>query len=255
MMMPTIFLGHGSPMNAIEDNEFTKGWREISNTIPRPDSILAISAHWFTEGTRVQTEMAPKTIHDFYGFPKKLIEAEYPVPGAPNVAERAIELLGNDVLIDNSWGVDHGAWSVLGIMYPYADIPVCQMSVNQNLSPKAIFEIGAKLKPLRDENIMIIGSGNIVHNLSLVDFSMSGGYDWADEFDQSIYSAIQARDFDRIIDYKKTGDCAKYAFSTPEHFNPLLYVLGASDEKDKLSVYNHSRTMGSLSMTSYVFSE
>ena len=254
-MMPVVFVGHGSPMNAIEKNEYTEGWKEISAAIPKPSAILAISAHWFTEGTRVQTSETPKTIHDFYGFPKELYDVEYPVVGAPNIANRAMELVGDVAFVDNTWGIDHGAWSVLRIMYPDADIPVCQMSIDQNLSSKEIFDLGKKLKPLREENVLIFGSGNVVHNLGLVDFSARGGYDWADEFDEYIYNAIKMRDFDGVINYKRAGDCARYAFPTPEHFNPLLYVLGASNEKDKMSVYNHSRFAGSLSMTSYIFSE
>jgi 4,5-DOPA dioxygenase extradiol len=254
-MMPVVFVGHGTPMNAVENNEFTKGWKEIGAAIPKPSAILAISAHWYTEGTRLQTAESPKTIHDFYGFPKELYEIQYPAPGAPKIAERAMKLVGDGAFADNTWGIDHGTWSVLRTMYPDADLPVCQMSINRNLSPNELYETGKKLKSLREENVLIIGSGNVVHNLGMVDFSAHGGYGWADEFDQYIYDGIEAEDFDRVIHYQKAGKCAQYAFPTPEHFDPLLYVLGAADEKDQLSVYNYSRTLGSLSMTSYVFSE
>ena len=254
-MMPVVFVGHGTPMNAIEDNEYTKGWKEISAAIPKPDAILAISAHWYTEGTRLLTTDHPKTIHDFYGFPKELFDIEYSAPGAPNLAHRTMELAGGAAFSDNTWGIDHGTWSVLRRMYPDADIPVCQMSIDQNLSPKESYQLGEKLKSLREKNILIFGSGNVVHNLGRVDFEAQGGFDWANEFDEYVKSSIEAKDFERVINYTKAGSCANYAFPTPEHFYPLLYVLGACDEKDKVTVYNNSCTMGSLSMTSYLFSE
>lgn len=252
-MMPVAFIGHGSPMNAVETNEYTKGWQEIAAFIQKPDAILAISAHWYTEHTRLLTAQSPKTIHDFYGFPKELYEIQYRAQGAPALAQKAKELVGSGAQIDNTWGLDHGTWSVLRIMYPHADIPVCQMSIDRLSSPQALYEIGKKLKPLREENVLILGSGNIVHNLSLVDFSMDGGYDWAYEFDGFIRRSIEKKDFDNVINHTKAGDSAKYSFFTREHYDPLLYVLGAADEADQVKVYNASCVAGSLSMTSYVF--
>ena len=254
-MMPVIFVGHGSPMNAIEENEFTAGWREISAAVPKPTAILAISAHWVTDHTRVMTQKNPKTIHDFYGFPQELNQVQYNAPGAPELAAQTKKLVGNDCVEDQTWGIDHGTWSVLRKMYPDADIPVCQMSINRQLSMKEMFETGEKLKSLREQNVLIFGSGNVVHNLGLIDFSAEGGFAWADEFDEYIRSSIVAKDFDAVIDYRKAGACARNAFPTPEHFDPLLYVLGASDKKDRIRVVNNARTVGSLSMTSYVFSE
>ncbi len=254
-MMPVTFIGHGSPMNAIEENEFTAGWREIAGVIPKPAAILAVSAHWFTDHTRLMTQENPKTIHDFYGFPKELYDVQYSAPGAPQLAAQTMKRLGGDCMEDQTWGIDHGTWSVLRKMYPDADIPVYQMSINRRMSPRELFEVGEKLKPLREQNVLILGSGNIVHNLGQVDFSAAGGYGWADEFDEYIRDNINAGDFDAVIDYKRAGNSARYAFPTPEHFDPLLYVLGAADKKDRVHVYNDARTAGSLSMTSYVFSE
>lgn len=254
-MMPVTFIGHGSPMNAIEENEFVAGWREIAGVIPKPAAILAVSAHWFTDHTRLMTQEKPKTVHDFYGFPKELYDVQYPAPGAPQLAAQTMKLLGGDCMEDQTWGIDHGTWSVLRKMYPDANIPVYQMSINRRLSPRELFEMGEKLRPLREQNVLIFGSGNVVHNLGQIDFSAAGGYEWADEFDKYIRDNINAGDFDAVIDYKRAGNSAKYAFPTPEHFDPLLYVLGASDKKDRVRVYNDARTAGSLSMTSYVFSE
>ena len=242
-------------MGAIEENEFTAGWREIAGVIPKPAAILAVSAHWFTDHTRLMTQENPKTIHDFYGFPKELYDVQYSAPGAPQLAAQTMKLLGGDCMEDQTWGIDHGTWSVLRKMYPDADIPVYQMSINRRMSPRELFETGEKLKPLREQNVLILGSGNIVHNLGQVDFSAAGGYGWADEFDEYIRDNINAGDFDAVIDYKRAGNSARYAFPTPEHFDPLLYVLGAVDKKDRVHVYNDARTAGSLSMTSYVFSE
>ncbi len=253
-MMPVVFVGHGSPMNVVEENIYTEGWQKISESIPKPEAILAISAHWYTEGTRLQTADKPKTIHDFYGFPKELYDMEYPAPGAPALANKVLGLLDNS-MEDNSWGLDHGTWSVLKRMYPGADIPVCQMGIDRRMTLQELYETGEKLKSLRAENVLILGSGNVVHNLRYVDFSAAGGYDWAEEFDAYIRGRIEARDYSGVIDYKKAGESARLAFPTQEHFDPLLYVLGAVNPNDGVSVYNDSCTLGSLSMTSYVFSE
>ncbi|MEI6578381.1 MAG: 4,5-DOPA dioxygenase extradiol [Eubacteriales bacterium] len=252
-MMPVIFVGHGSPMNAIEENEYTQGWREIAASIPKPVAILSISAHWVTSGTKVSVLENPETIHDFYGFPKALFDMEYPAAGSPHFAAKTIDLLGN-ADADKSWGLDHGTWSVLSVMYPNANIPVFQLSIDAQASPAELFEIGNKLKPLRENGVLIFGSGNVVHNLGLVDFTKQGGFDWANKFDETIKNNILKRDFENILNYRKLGDIARIAVPTTEHFNPLLYVLGASDSADEITVYNNSSTLGSLSMTSYVFS-
>jgi 4,5-DOPA dioxygenase extradiol len=253
-MMPSVFVGHGSPMNIIEDNDFVRGWQQMAAAMPKPEAILAVSAHWFTAGTRIMPNERPKTIHDFYGFPEQLYKITYPSPGAPELAKRTRDLLGDGVMLDDSWGLDHGTWCVLKEMYPNADIPVFQVSVNQLMSGKEHFTFGQKLKVLRSEGVMIFGSGDVVHNLNMIDFSRKDGYDWAYEFDNKIMECVINREMESVVSYEKFGRAAKLAVPIPDHFYPLLYVLGAVEETDKLQVYNQSCVMGSLSMTSYVFS-
>lgn len=252
--MPVIFVGHGSPMNVIENNEYTKGWEMIAASIPKPTAILSISAHWVTKGTKVSTLENPKTIHDFYGFPKEMYDLEYKAQGSPEFALKTIDLLGGTAVSDITWGLDHGTWSVLKVMYPNADIPVYQLSIDGQASPKELFDIGKKLKSLRESNVLIFGSGNIVHNLGILDFSINGGYKWAKDFDDYIEEKIEQRDFESIQNYRQLGDIAAYSVPTTEHFNPIFYILGAVDDSDRLNVYNKSCMAGSLSMTSYVFS-
>lgn len=252
-MYPVIFAGHGSPMNVIENNEYTNGWRKMAAAIPKPEAILSVSAHWYTNGTKVLNVEAPKTIYDFYGFPRALYEIEYNAPGAPRLAEQTAELLKGIAVEDSNWGLDHGTWSVLHIMYPEANIPVYQLSVDLNATPQECFDIGRKIKSLRDENVLIMGSGNVVHNLRMIDFNEEGGYEWAYEFDDFIKENIQKRSFEKIFNYKDFGDAAKYAVPITDHFAPLLYVLGAVDENDKVEVYNSKCMAGSISMTSYIF--
>ena len=256
--MPVLFVGHGSPMNAIEDNEFSKGWREIAGRLPRPRAILSVSAHWTISGTHVNDELHPRTIHDFYGFPKPLYDVTYQPPGAPGAARAAAHLLsdGPDAItasVDNSWGIDHGTWSVLRWMYPYADIPVFQLSIARRESRQHHLDIGRQLRPLRDQGILILGSGNVVHNLALADWGMAGGFDWADDFDQYIRDSVIDGRFDDVVNFHRAGNSVARAFTTTEHFDPLLYVLGAVDGRDQVAVFNEARIMGSLSMTSYLF--
>jgi 4,5-DOPA dioxygenase extradiol len=253
--MPVLFMGHGSPMNAIEDNRFSLTWGEMSKLIPKPKVILSVSAHWYTDGTRIQNVMNPKMIYDMYGFPAELYEVVYPAKGSPDTADKTRGLIGRDVIIDNSWGLDHGTWSVLRRMYPEADIPVFQLSIDKNLSAAEHYKIGSEIKELRKEGVLIFGSGNVVHNLALIGWNMNGGYAWAEEFDIYIKENISKKDFDAVINYKKAGESSRNAFFTPEHFDPLLYVLGAANEDDVVAVYNDSCTMGSLSMTSYLIGE
>lgn len=252
--MPAVFIGHGSPMNAIEDNEYSRAWSALGKTLERPKAILSVSAHWFTRGTRVNDSPAPAMIYDMYGFPEELYEVKYSAPGAPEIARRTKELLGDFVMIDNDWGFDHGAWSVLRRLFPNADVPVFQLSVNALLSPAEHFALGQKLKSLRDEGVLIFGSGNIVHNLSRVDWRMTDGQLWAQEFDQYIHRAVTNRRFEDAIDFKRAGESAQLAVPSMDHYAPLLYVLGASDEQDEISSFNADCTLGSMSMTSYVFS-
>jgi 4,5-DOPA dioxygenase extradiol len=249
--MPVLFIGHGSPLNAIEDNDYTRTWQYVAAELPRPKSILCISAHWFTEGSRVFNSLHPRTVYDLYGFPPELYRIEYKANGAPELAAQVRHLIEADVRIDNRWGIDHGTWSVLHVMYPAADIPLIQLSVDRNAPASAHYAMGRQLATLRDQGVLILGSGNIVHNLSRVDFDRPDGYPWASAFDNYIADRISSRDDAAVIDYTSAGSIADEAFYSPEHFYPLLYALGATEKTDKHYIFNRSCTLGSISMTSY----
>ena len=249
--MPVLFVGHGSPMNAIEDNPFSAQWKQLGGLIQRPKAILSVSAHWFTQGTLVTDIPATKMVYDMYGFPEALYQVVYPAPGSPRFAKLAQELL--TARVDNTWGLDHGSWSVLRRMYPQADIPVFQVSVDRQASAAQHFALGQKLHTLREQGVLIFGSGNIVHNLAKIQWNMDGGYPWADAFDAYIKDSILKKDFDNVIHYERAGEAARESFHTTDHFAPLLYVLGASDESDRITVFNDARMLGSMSMTSYLF--
>jgi 4,5-DOPA dioxygenase extradiol len=251
--MPVLFVGHGSPMNAIEDNEYTRTWAEMATMINKPEAILSVSAHWYTEGTRITDAPCPKVVYDMYGFPDALYRLVYRPAGSPELARSTKQLISRDVHIDNSWGIDHGTWAVLCRMYPNADIPVFQLSIDASADSRTHFKIGQEIKALREQGVMIFGSGNIVHNLSLVNWDMDGGYPWAVAFDSYIKSKIVSQQYEDVVDYRKAGESAHLAFYTPDHFLPLLYVLGAVDPDDGLTILNESCTMGSISMTCYLF--
>lgn len=251
--MPVLFVGHGSPMNAIEDNTFTRGWEAIAGKIPKPEAILSVSAHWFTDGSRITDAEQPKTIYDMYGFPDELYRVTYSAPGAPELAHLTKSLISRAVQIDNSWGIDHGSWSVLHKMYPAADIPVYQLSVDRSASAETHFQIGREISALREKGVMIFTSGNIVHNLAQINWGMAGGHPWASEFDGYIKEKIMTRQYREVVHYKSAGKSAEMAFYTPEHFYPLLYCLGASRAEDGIAVFNDACTLGSLSMTCYLF--
>ncbi len=252
--MPVVFVGHGSPMNAIEDNQYTRNWREMAKKIPKPESIISISAHWYTKGTKILNEENPKTIYDMYGFPKQLYEISYSAPGNPKLAENAKKLITKPSVFDNSWGIDHGTWSVLVHMYPEMDIPVFQISIDAAAPPEVHYQIGKELKSLRHQGVLIFGTGNIVHNLRLVDWERNdNGFNWAYEFDDFIQENIENGNHENVFNYLSLGENAKLSVPTPDHFYPILYILGASDKEDKISISNKSCMMGSLSMTSYLF--
>jgi 4,5-DOPA dioxygenase extradiol len=252
--MPILFVGHGSPMNAIEDNIYTKGWENIVEKIPQPKAILAISAHWYTPGIRINDTAEPKQVYDMYGFPKALYRLKYPAKGASATAEQVKDLIGDDLQVDNGWGIDHGTWAVLCRMYPKADVPICQLSVNKQLGANEHFVLGQKLRQLRENGVLLFASGNIVHNLGEVNWNMEKGHAWASAFDGYIKDKIKRQQYDAVIDYKSAGASADKAFVLPDHFYPLLYILGAADNGDELHIFNDSCTLGSLSMTSYLFS-
>ncbi|NLT46897.1 MAG: 4,5-DOPA dioxygenase extradiol [Clostridiales bacterium] len=252
--MPVLFVGHGSPMNAIEDNDFSKNWRSLAERIPKPEAIISFSAHWFTDGTKIMNQEKPETIYDMYGFPKELYEVVYDSPGAPGLAKLSKELISKETEFNNSWGIDHGTWSVLVHMYPERDIPVFQISIDAYAPPEAHYQIGKELSSLRGQGVLIFGTGNIVHNLRLVDWSMGNkGFEWAYQFDDFINENTLANNHGNILNYKDAGNMAKLAVPTPDHFYPLLYVLGASDQEDKITVFNKSCVLGSVTMTGYLF--
>jgi 4,5-DOPA dioxygenase extradiol len=247
-MTPTIFFGHGSPMNAIEQNTFTNKWKEIMICVDKPKVILVISAHWQTEGSRLTGNFDLKTIHDFGGFPQELFDAQYPAKGNPELAQEIANKLSLEVGMN--WGLDHGAWSVLAQIYPEADIPVLQLSLDINKTPQEHFELGQKLAYLRELGVMIIGSGNVVHNLGLIDWSGESQNTWANEFNDIVVENIKNKTFDKLINYWHFGDIAKLSIPTSEHYLPLLYVLGASNSADKIEIFNNEIALGSIAMTS-----
>jgi 4,5-DOPA dioxygenase extradiol len=253
--MPVLFLGHGSPMNAIEENQFVQNFRNISKEIPKPNAILCISAHWFTNGTFVTAMEMPNTIHDFYGFPKELFEVQYPAKGSPELAAETKKiLLPNLVEEDYNWGLDHGAWSVIRHLYPNADIPVIQLSIDYTNPAQYHFNLAKKLSKLREKGILIIGSGNIVHNLRMVDFrninTVGYGYDWAIEAREKTNNWLLDGNFQNLIDYQKQGTFLQTAVPTPDHYLPLIYSLGLKEKSENLSLFNDELIGGSLSMTS-----
>ena len=247
--MPVLFIGHGSPTNALENNRFTKSWEEIARALPRPKAILSVSAHWYTDGLFVNGAKKPEQIYDMYGFPKEFYEIKYPVSGDPELASEAASLTGAHVT--EEWGIDHGTWAVLTRIFPDADIPVVQFSVDGNLEAEGHFEIGRKLAPLRDEGILIFGSGSIVHSLPQVRWDMAGGLPWCLAFDQEIKEKITAKDFSSVVHYRTLSSYTPKVFPTPEHFYPLLTVLGAAGENDPVRVFAEGSALGAISMTSY----
>lgn len=241
-------------MNAIEDNLYTKTWRNIAARIPRPEVVLSISAHWYTKGTRINNERNPEQIYDMYGFPKELYEVKYDTIGSPETARTSMALISKEARYDTSWGIDHGTWSVLVHMYPESTIPVFQMSVDAEAPPETHYRIGKELQNLRDQGVLIFGTGNVVHNLRMIDWNKANeAYDWAYSFDEYIYENILTKNHEAILKFRKQGDVASLAVPTPDHFYPLLYTLGASDESDTVAVYNKSGELGSLTMTSYLW--
>ncbi|MDB5556682.1 MAG: putative enzyme [Rhizobium sp.] len=251
--LPTLFIGHGNPMNAIEDNAYARSWKALGEALPTPAAILCVSAHWMTRGsTLVHIGPRPKTIHDFGGFPAELFAQQYPAPGAPEVAQAAIEIVRSTHLHpDTEWGLDHGAWSVLIRMFPKADIPVFQLSLDLTKPPSAHFDLARELKPLREKGVLIIGSGNLVHNLGVL-APGAPVYDWAEDFDSKMTSAIEDRDFQRVVQAGSLGRVAQLSHPTLEHFLPTLFSLGVADAKDELRFFNASFEMASISMRSFV---
>jgi 4,5-DOPA dioxygenase extradiol len=246
--MPVIFVGHGSPMNAIEENEFSQAWAKIGQELPHPKAILCVSAHWETPEPQVTAMEKPRTIHDFYGFPQELNDMQYPAPGSPQLAERVLDLLADhSVKPDQSWGLDHGTWSVLARMFPAADIPVVQLSLAHTRDGQFHFDLGAQLMPLREEGILVMGSGNVVHNLGRIQWS-GGAYDWADEFDKQVKDCIDINDPTPLIKFQDQGKAVMLSINSAEHYLPLLYILGLRQPEDPIRYYCDKVVYGSLSM-------
>ena len=249
--MPAIFFGHGNPMNALQRNDWTEGWANIGKTIQRPQAVLCISAHWYLPATLVTAMAAPRTIHDFGGFPKELYQVTYPARGDPQLAHRVQELLAPlPVGLDNSWGLDHGTWSVLAHVFPDADIPVVQLSIDETQPPDFHFELGKRLTPLRDEGILIIGSGNLVHNLHTYSWGKHTPepYDWAVRFETTARELMQSGEFEPLVRYDTLGRDAVLSIPTPDHYLPLLYVLATCRKDDAVTFPVEGVDGGSVSM-------
>ena len=253
MRMPAIFFGHGNPMNALEENAYTKAWRAIGQTIPRPKAIVAISAHWYLPATLVTAMEQPRTIHDFGGFPRELYEVQYPAPGDLQLASRLTKLLGADQ--DHHWGLDHGTWSVLCHVFPNADVPVVQLSIDETQPPKFHYDLGTRLAPLRDEGILIVGSGNLVHNLHAYAWGRHPAepFDWALRFEKQARDLLIAGNDEPLIDYESLGRDAVLSAPTPDHYLPLLYVMGARSKDDNVSFPVEGIDGGSVSMLTVQF--
>jgi 4,5-DOPA dioxygenase extradiol len=250
-LLPAIFFGHGNPMNAIADNNYTEGWRRVGRETPRPSTILSISAHWFVPGTGVTIATAPRTIHDFGGFPRELYQVQYPAPGDPALARRVQTLLSPlEVGLDTGWGLDHGTWSVLRHVYPAADIPIVQLSIDEAKPAPFHFDIGKRLAPLRDEGVLIAGSGNLVHNLHAYAWGRHARdpYDWAVRFEDAARGMILGGDLDPLVHYERMGPDAALAVPTPDHYLPLLYVLAAGQQGEQIRFPVEGVDGGSISM-------
>lgn len=254
--LPALFVGHGSPLNALRHNEWTCAWVRLGRKLPRPQALLAISAHWYVPGTAVTAMPTPRTIHDFGGFPRELFEVRYPAAGDPALAQRVAQLLAPlPVVGDASWGLDHGTWSVLCHLYPDAEVPVVQLSIDARKPPQFHYDLGARLRPLRDAGVLIVGSGDVVHNLEAYAWGRHAPapYDWAVRFEGYVRERLTAGEHASLIDYEALGEDARLSVPTPEHYLPLLYVMGASAPGDTVSFPVEGMDGGSISMLAAQF--
>lgn len=254
--MPVLFIGHGSPMNAIEENDFVSTWRDLGKTLPRPNAILVISAHWETSGTQVTAMERPRTIHDFGGFPQALFEVQYPAPGSPELAGEVKSIVKTtNILLDQKWGLDHGAWSIVNRLYPNADIPVIQMSLDYYKDSRYHYNLAKELASLRRKGVLIIGSGNMVHNLRMVAWDKLNadtfGYDWALEANEKMKHFILSDDHQSMINFRSQGSAFDLAIPSAEHFLPSLYALALKENNEKVTLFNDKAVAGSLTMTSF----
>lgn len=251
-IMPVIFIGHGAPLYALDDNKYSNAWKKIGQTVPRPKAILSISAHWLTPGkTLITAAPKPPTIHDFGRIDDRLFEMQYPAPGDPNLAQEITQNISKVVVgLDHDWGLDHGTWCVLHHMFPMADIPVLQFSIDYNQAASYHFELAKQLAFLRKKRVLIVCSGNIVHNLRALKFPETSSYDWAIEFDLMAKKLMDEGDFQRLLNYGKLGKSAQLSIPTPDHYFPLMYALGLKTEKDNLTYPIEGISYGSTSMRS-----
>jgi 4,5-DOPA dioxygenase extradiol len=254
-LMPVLFIGHGSPMNGIEDNEFSRRWKKMAADIPVPAAVLVVSAHWFTKGTQITAMDFPKTIHDFGGFPQALFDVQYPAPGHATLAKETVDLIkSTKVELDHDWGLDHGTWTVVRHMYPDANIPVLQLSIDYSKGPQYHYDLGKEIYNLRKKGVLIIGSGNMVHNLRMVAWDQLNtnnyGYDWAIQMNETFKNLINDRNHSPLVNYESLGKEGKLAIPTPEHYLPLLYTLSLQGSKDNADFFNDKAVGGSLTMTS-----
>lgn len=253
--MPVLFIGHGSPMNGIEDNEFSRRWVQMGKEIPTPSAVLVVSAHWLTRGTHITAMPQPKTIHDFGGFPKPLYDVQYPAPGSPELAKATQQLIKKtEVGLDHDWGLDHGAWTIIRHMYPNANIPVLQLSIDYHQPPQYHYELAKELAALRRKGVLIVGSGNMVHNLGMVAWDRMNdpefGYDWSIEMNTLFKKHITDGNHQALIDYEQLSKSAKLAIPTPDHYYPLLYALALQEKNEQPLFFNDKVLLGSLTMTS-----
>lgn len=255
--MPVLFVGHGSPLHAIADNSFTRCLRTLGESLPRPKAILMVSAHWTTSGTYVLGAERPRTIHDFYGFPEELFAVSYPAPGSPELAASVVSLLTQPAAqLDFTWGLDHGTWSVAKHLYPKADIPIVQLSIDLGLPLESHFAIGRQLAPLRERGILIVGSGNLVHNLQRMNWAPDAApMDWAVEFDAWAKERLEARDFSALTREPLLSPAGKLSVPTTEHYLPVLYVLGTASPEERLRFCFEEIQHGTIGMRSFVLGE
>lgn len=257
-IMPVLFVGHGSPMNGIQDNEFSQRWKQMAKEIPTPVAVIVVSAHWLSKGTMITAMDFPETIHDFGGFPQELFNVKYNAPGDPKLAKETVSMINSTkVELDHDWGLDHGTWTVVRHMYPQANIPVLQLSIDYTKTPEFHYNLAKELYELRKKGVLIIGSGNMVHNLGMIAWDRlddtNYGYDWALTMNDTFKNIITGGDHKRLINYESLGKEAKLAIPTPEHYLPLLYTLGLKGGKDSISFFNDKAVGGSLTMTSVKF--
>jgi len=257
-VMPALFIGHGSPMNGIEHNEFSNTWATVAKMIPAPQAVIVVSAHWLATGTKITAMEFPKTIHDFGGFPDELYNVQYPAPGNPDLAKETAALIqSTNVVLAHDWGLDHGAWTVVRNMYPDANIPILQLSIDYTKGAKYHYELAKELAALRKKGVLILGSGNMVHNLRMVAFDKideNFGFDWAIEMNEVFKNKIEKRDHQSLVNYTDLGLAAKLAIPTPDHYYPLLYTLGLQGDKEEAYLFNDKLVGGSLTMTSALIS-